>query len=63
VGGIAVLPDIAESGSSRPNCAVFAALAGAAVVVLTAAAWYARRRRLRQHPKTNAHCLENADVS
>ena len=44
VGGLAELPDVA--GSSGPNYAVLAALAGLALVALTAGAWYARRRWL-----------------
>ena len=41
VGGIAELPDAA--GSSAPNYVALAALAAAALVALTAGAWYARR--------------------
>ena len=44
VGGVAELPD--ASGSSSRNYIALAGLA-AAVVALTAGAWYARRRRLR----------------
>jgi hypothetical protein len=42
VGGIAELPDV--SGSSDPNYALVAGVIAAAVVALTAGAWYARRR-------------------
>ena len=45
VGGVAELPDVAQSGDS--SAATYAALAGglaAALVALTAGAWYARRR-------------------
>jgi hypothetical protein len=42
VGGIAQLPDISDS--STPNHIVLVALAAAAILVLTAGAWYARRR-------------------
>lgn len=42
VGGMAELPDVPES--SAPNYIALAGLAAAAVIVLTAGAWYARRR-------------------
>jgi hypothetical protein len=42
VGGIAELPDV--PGSSGPNHIALAGLAAAAVIGLSAAAWYARRR-------------------
>jgi hypothetical protein len=42
VGGLAELPDTA--GSSGPNYALLAGAIAAAVVALTASAWYARRR-------------------
>jgi len=42
VGGIAELPEV--SGSSGPNYIALAGLAAAALVALTAGAWYARRR-------------------
>jgi hypothetical protein len=45
VGGIAELPDVSDS--SAHNCVTLPALAAAAVVALTAGAWYARRRWLR----------------
>ena len=45
VGGMAELPDVA--GSSGPNYAVLAALGAAALLALTAGAWYARRRWVR----------------
>jgi hypothetical protein len=45
VGGIAELPD--ASGSPARNYVPLAALAAAALVAVTAGAWYARRRRLR----------------
>ena len=44
VGGLAELP--AVSDSSGPNYALLAALAAAALVALTAGAWYSRRRWL-----------------
>jgi subtilisin family serine protease len=44
VGGIAELPDV--SGSSAPNYVLLAGLAAAAILALTAGAWYARRRWL-----------------
>jgi hypothetical protein len=45
VGGLAELPDAGDS--SGPNYAVLAGAIAAAVVSLTAGAWYARRRWLR----------------
>ncbi|MGQ9571671.1 MAG: hypothetical protein ACUVV3_00555 [Dehalococcoidia bacterium] len=45
VGGIAVLPDIADSAAR--HYAALAALAAAALVVVTTGAWHARRRRSR----------------
>ena len=42
VGGIAELPDV--SGASGPNYVALAGLAAAALVALTAGAWYAKRR-------------------
>lgn len=45
VGGIAELAD--ASGSSAPNYIALAGLAAVAVVVLTAGAWYVRRRWVR----------------
>jgi hypothetical protein len=42
VGGVAELPDV--SGSSGANNALLTGLAAAALVALTAGAWYARRR-------------------
>jgi len=52
VGGVAELPEAAQapagqSDSSDPPYAVFAGAAAAAIVTLTAGAWYARRRWLR----------------
>jgi hypothetical protein len=44
VGGLAELPDVSDS--SAPNYMALAGLAGAALVALTAGAWYARRRWL-----------------
>jgi len=44
VGGVAELPN--ASDSSRPDYVLVAVLAGAALLVLTAGGWYARRRRL-----------------
>jgi hypothetical protein len=44
VGGLAELPDVC--GSSAPNYIALAGLAAAALVALTAGAWYARRRWL-----------------
>jgi len=46
VGGIAELPDTREGDSLIRNYPVLAALAAAAFLALTAAAWYARRRWL-----------------
>jgi protein-disulfide isomerase len=47
VGGIAELPDVAgDSGSSGPSYFALAGLAAAALLALTAGAWYARRRWL-----------------
>ena len=48
VGGIAELPDVAAApveagGSSGPGVALVAAIAGAVVIALSGAAWYARR--------------------
>ena len=43
VGGIAELPDVAESDSVAGNYILLAALAAAGLIALTAAAWYARR--------------------
>ena len=51
VGGIAELPDVAESADSPAR--IYGALAGgtaAAAVTVAAGAWYARRRRLRRPP-------------
>ncbi len=45
VGSIAELPDVSDS--SAPNYIALAGLAAAALVALTAGAWYARRRWLR----------------
>jgi hypothetical protein len=45
VGGVAELPEV--SGSSGPNYIALAGLAAAALVALSAGAWYARRRWLR----------------
>ena len=45
VGGLAELPEV--SGSSGPNYIALAGLAAAALVALSAGAWYARRRWLR----------------
>ncbi|MCJ7510288.1 MAG: hypothetical protein MUP14_05330 [Dehalococcoidia bacterium] len=45
VGGIAELPDLADS--SRLGYIALAALAAAALVALSAGGWYARRRRVR----------------
>jgi len=42
VGGLAELPEV--SGSSGPNYVALAGLAAAALVALSAGAWYARRR-------------------
>jgi DMSO/TMAO reductase YedYZ molybdopterin-dependent catalytic subunit len=51
VGGLAGLPDIAQEPAGQSdwsgNRAAVAGAAAAAVVALTAGAWYARRRRLR----------------
>jgi hypothetical protein len=48
VGGIAELPDLAESaGSSARSYIAPAALAAGALVAITAGGWYARRRWLR----------------
>jgi V8-like Glu-specific endopeptidase len=44
VGGLAQLPDVSDS--SARNYIALAALGAAALVALTAGAWYARRRRL-----------------
>lgn len=44
VGGIAELPDVSESGSTRNNAALGGVLMAAGVLALTAGAWYARRR-------------------
>jgi hypothetical protein len=44
VGGIAELPDVAASDSSARNHLALAGLAAAALLALTAGAWYARRR-------------------
>ena len=46
VGGIALLPDVSDSLAS--NYVALAALAALALVALTAGAWYASRRWLRQ---------------
>jgi hypothetical protein len=48
VGGVAELPEV--SGSSGPNYIALAGLAAAALVALSAGAWYARRRWFRQRP-------------
>jgi hypothetical protein len=45
VGGLAELPDV--SGSSSPNYIALAGVAAAALVALSASAWYARRRWIR----------------
>ena len=48
VGGIAELPDAADSGeSSAPTYFVLTALGAVILLALTAVAWYAERRRLR----------------
>jgi hypothetical protein len=47
VGGIAMLPDIAEGGSSSFGYVPLSALAAAVVVALAGGAWYARRRSHR----------------
>jgi hypothetical protein len=46
VGGIAVLPKLAENGSSSFDYVPLSALAAAVVAALTGGAWYARRRWL-----------------
>jgi hypothetical protein len=49
VGGIAELPDVA--GSSAPNYVPLAGLAAGALALLSAGAWFARRRtRLGRRP-------------
>jgi hypothetical protein len=47
VGGIAVLPDVAEDGSSSLDYAALGALVATVVMAVTAGAWYARRRMAR----------------
>jgi hypothetical protein len=48
VGGVAELPEL--SGSSGPNYVALAGGLAAALVALSAGAWYARRRWFRQRP-------------
>ena len=47
VGGIAVLPELAESGSSSFGYIALSTLATAVVAALAGGAWYAKRRGLR----------------